>query len=51
MKTSKIAPIKNKKHRCNDCHWGKNTGGTYFCMLPRCMPKLGIFNGVGRNVK
>ena len=36
-------PPKKKKHRCQGCVWGKKTGGKIFCMLPRCMPKLGNF--------
>ena len=47
---NKYIPPKKKRHRCYRCPWGKDTGGTYFCMLPRCMPKLGSFGGV-KNAK
>lgn len=43
-----ISP-KNKKHKCNGCKWSTWTGIKYFCMLPRCMPKLGSFNGVDKS--
>lgn len=36
----------NKKHKCSGCPWGTFTGIKYKCALPRCMPKLGDFNGV-----
>lgn len=43
---------KKKKHRCYGCVWGKNTGGTLFCMLPRCIPTLGNFSkGVNKDEK
>lgn len=39
----------NKSHKCEGCVWGTFTGVSYKCSLPRCMPKLGNFNGVGKN--
>lgn len=49
-----ICPFKakeerRKKHKCYGCQWGSFTGTKYFCMLPRCMPKLGNFNGADKN--
>lgn len=41
--------IKKKRHKCNNCTWGIWTGLKYKCALPRCMPKLGDFNGAGKN--
>ena len=38
-----------KKHKCVCCPWGAHTGIGYKCALPRCMPKLGNFNGVKQN--
>lgn len=46
-KNKYIAP-KNQKDLCYRCPWGKKTGGAHFCMLPRCIPKLGNF-GKGVN--
>lgn len=42
---------RRKNHRCYNCQWGTWTGSSYKCALPRCMPKLGNFNGVGKNEK
>lgn len=44
-----IALQKKKPHKCEVCVWGTWTGTKYKCSLPRCMPKLGNFNGVGKN--
>lgn len=42
--------MKNKtKHKCHKCKWVTDTKGKYFCMLPRCIPELGDFNGVDKN--
>ena len=35
-------------HRCKSCKWGTFNGTKYFCILPRCMPTLGDFNGVDK---
>ena len=40
-----IALQKKKSHKCEVCVWGTFTGVSYKCALPRCMPKLGDFNG------
>lgn len=37
------------KNKCDGCKWSTWTGIKYFCMLPRCMPKLGSFNGVDKS--
>lgn len=42
---------RKKKHKCQNCSWGTWTGLNYKCALPRCMPKLGNFDGVDKNVK
>lgn len=42
---------RKKKHKCEGCQWGSFTGLSYVCMLPRCMPSLGNFNGVDKRVK
>lgn len=42
----KIKDIKEKRvkaHKCNGCLWGKWTGVSYKCLLPRCMKGLGDF--------
>ena len=36
---------KKEPHKCESCVWGTFTGVSYKCALPRCMPKLGDFNG------
>lgn len=38
-----------KDHKCYNCPWGTFTGLSYVCMLPRCIPNLGNFNGVDKN--
>lgn len=38
-----------KKHKCDGCKWGTWTGTKYKCALPRCIPKLGNFNGADIN--
>lgn len=40
---------KRKDHKCYGCHWSTWTGLKYKCVLPRCMPSLGDFNGVGKD--
>ena len=42
---------KNKEHKWKGCQLVTFTGTKYFCILPRCNPKLGNFNGADRNVK
>ena len=32
-----------KEHKCNGCVWGRWSGKSYVCILPRCMKKLGSF--------
>lgn len=44
-----IKEKQRKGHKCKGCKWGTFTGLKYFCMLPRCMPELGSFNGVDKN--
>ena len=46
-----IREKKRKQYKCCGCAWGTWTGLCYKCALPRCMPKLGDFNGVGKNDK
>lgn len=46
-----IKEKKKKDHKCYGCHWSTWTGLSYKCALPRCMPKLGSFNGVDKNGK
>ena len=46
-----IKENKRNGHKCYNCAWGTWTGLKYKCALPRCMPKLGNFNGAGKNVK
>jgi hypothetical protein len=47
----KIKEEQRKGHKCEGCPWGTWTGLSYKCALPRCMPKLGSFNGVDNNGK
>lgn len=47
----KIKEDKRRCHKCYNCPWGTWTGLSYKCALPRCMPKLGSFNGVDKNDK
>ena len=51
FETLKNIAIKKRKnnHKCQNCSWGRWTGTKYKCALPRCMPKLGNFNGVDKN--
>ncbi|MDR7856105.1 hypothetical protein [Tissierella sp.] len=47
----KIKEEQRKSHKCEGCKWSTFTGIKYFCMLPRCIPNLGNFNGVDRSGK
>lgn len=50
LKNTAINQDKRKsKHKCDNCPWGTWTGLSIKCALPRCMPKLGNFNGVDKN--
>lgn len=44
-----IQKDKKKDHKCYRCSWSTWTGLSYKCALPRCMPNLGNFNGVGKS--
>lgn len=46
-----IKEKKKKDHKCYSCPWGTWAGLKYKCALPRCIPNLGNFNGVDKNVK
>jgi len=46
-----IKEKQRKGHKCTGCKWSTWTDGKYFCILPRCIPNLGSFNGAGKNVK
>lgn len=47
----KIKESKRKNHKCYRCSWSTWTGLKYKCVLPRCIPDLGNFNGDGKDVK